>query len=170
VTPTVEQLWTAPESGAPMEPRERVTAVANGGLRGDRYCAGRGYYSPYDVCQVTLVDSAALAAVDREFGIDLSDGRHRRNVVLDADVHDLLGARFRLGEAVFEGTRPRPPCAHVEEVADEPGLARALGEERGGVCADVVAGGAVAVGDDLEILERLDDFDGLADAIRERYG
>ena len=151
-----------------MEGRERVEAVSNGGLRGDRYFRGTGHYSPYDVCQVTFVDSAALAHVREEYGIDLSDGRHRRNVVVDTDVLDLLDTRFRVGEAVFEGTRRRPPCPHVEEVAGEEGVAEALAEERGGICADVVEGGAVAVGDGLSVVERLDDPDSLADAIRER--
>ena len=151
-----------------MEARESVRAVADGGLRGDRYCHDRGYYSPYDVCQVTLVDSRAIEYVHGEYGIDLSDGRHRRNLVVDADVVDLLDTRFAIGQAVFEGTRRRPPCAHVEEVAGEEGVARALGEERGGICADVVETGAVAVDDELRLLEDLDDPDSLAAAIRER--
>jgi MOSC domain-containing protein YiiM len=167
--PTVRQLWTAPAGGEPMEARDSVTAVANGGLHGDRYFTGEGYYSPYDVCQVTFVDSRALARIDEEYGIDLTDGRHRRNVVVDADVVDLLQARFRVGGAVFEGTRRRPPCAHVEQVAGEAGVAEALGEERGGVCADVVEGGDVAVGDELVVEERYDEPEKLAAAIRERY-
>ncbi|PSP47045.1 MOSC domain-containing protein, partial [Halobacteriales archaeon QH_1_68_42] len=36
--PTVQGIWTAPEGSAPMEAREQVRAVADGGLRGDRYC------------------------------------------------------------------------------------------------------------------------------------
>jgi MOSC domain-containing protein YiiM len=166
---TVQQLWTAPEGGEPMESRDEVTAVADGGIRGDRYFTGRGHYSPYDVCQVTLVDSAALERIRGQFGIDLFDGRHRRNVVVDTDVLDLLETRFRVGGAVFEGTRRRPPCAHVERVADEVGVAEALGDERGGICAAVVEGGEVAVGDELAVLEQLDDPDSLAAAIRERY-
>jgi len=168
--PTVQRIWTAPEGSAPMEARDGVRAVADAGLRGDRYCHDRGDYSPYDVCQVTLVDGAALAHIREAYGIDLSDGRHRRNLVVDTDVVELLDVRFAMGEAVFEGTRRRPPCAHVEEVAGEEGVARALGEERGGICADVVEGGGVSVGDELRVVERLDDPDSLAEAIRERQG
>jgi MOSC domain-containing protein YiiM len=132
-----------------MERRETVEAV-RGGIAGDRYCTGRGYYSPFDVCEVTLVAAEALATVRAEFDIDLTDGRHRRNVVTsDVTLQDLLGAQFRVGEARLEGTRPRPPCAHVEEVADESGVAAALGGTRGGICASVVEPGRIAVGDDL---------------------
>ncbi|WP_225334508.1 MOSC domain-containing protein [Halomicrobium urmianum] len=165
---TVQQIWTAPAAGEPMEARGSVEAVRDGGLRGDRYFRGTGYYSPFDVCQVTLVDSGAIEYVREEFDVDLTDGRHRRNLVVDADVVDLLDTKFRVGEAVFEGTRRRPPCAHVEEVAGEEGVARALKEERGGICADVVESGEVRVGDELDVLEQLDDPDALADAIRER--
>lgn len=168
--PTVQQLWTAPEGGAPMVARDSVEAVADGGLREDRYFLGTGHYSPFDVCQVTFVDSGAIAYIRETFDIDLTDGRHRRNVVVDTDVVDLLDTKFRVGDAVFEGTRRRPPCAHVEDVADEEGVARALREERGGICAAVVESGAVSVGDDLTVLEQLDDPDSLADAIRERAG
>lgn len=135
-----------------MERRQQVDA-REGGLVGDRYYEGTGYYTPMDVCEVTLVDAAAIERVRDEHGIDLSDGRHRRNfVVAGVDVHDLLDATFRVGEARMRGTRPRPPCAHVEQVADEPGLARALRDGRGGVCADVVEPGTIATGDGVEVV------------------
>lgn len=149
----VEAVWTSPEEGAPMESRESVEAV-EGGLRGDRYLLGTGYYSPYDVCQVTFVSAAAIREIREETGIDLSDGRHRRNIVVSvSDLRGLLETTFRVGEAQFRGTRPRPPCAHVERVADEEGVARALGDGRGGICADVVTPGTVRTGDELEVVE-----------------
>jgi MOSC domain-containing protein YiiM len=149
----VVDVFTAPEGGAPMRRRETVEAV-RGGLEGDRYKTGRGYYSPFDVCEVTLVDAAALETIEQEYGIDLSDGRHRRNVVTrGVDVHDLLETTFRVGEALLRGTRPRPPCVHVEQVAGEDGVARALKQGRGGICADVLDPGRIAVGDSLEVVE-----------------
>ncbi|PSQ03014.1 MOSC domain-containing protein [Halobacteriales archaeon QS_5_70_17] len=165
----VDDIRIAPEGEAPMEPIDRVAAVADRGLRGDRYFRGSGYYSGVDGCQVTFVEAAALVTAREEYGVDLSDGRHRRNVVLsEVDVTALLGHRFRVGAAVFEGTRPRPPCAHLEELAGEEGVARALREERGGICADVIESGPVAVGDEASDLGPLFDGEGLVDAIRER--
>ncbi|MFC5973130.1 MOSC domain-containing protein [Halomarina salina] len=167
----VERLWTAPEDSAPMESHQSIRCLAGCGIEGDRYCLGTGYYSPYDVCQITFVESEALDHILEEYDIDLTDGRHRRNVVVrDVDVHDLLGQRFRVGDATFEGTRPRPPCAHVEAVADEEGVTRALTEGRGGICADVVEDGSVAVGDEVEVLGPVFDGEGLAESIRDRQG
>jgi MOSC domain-containing protein YiiM len=168
---TVRRVWTAREDSAPMESVESIRAVP-GGLEGDRYLTGEGYYSPFDVCEVTFLAREALVEIRESTGIDLADGRHRRNVVTEGiDVHDLLETRFRIGEAVFEGTRPRPPCAHVEEVADEEGVTRALAEGRGGVCADVVDAGAFVVGDEIEVLgSTATDWAGLASAMEERAG
>lgn len=152
-TGRVEAVFVAPEDAAPMERLEAVEAV-EGGLAGDRYLTGKGYYSPFDVCEVTFIEAEAIDEIREEFGIDLSDGRHRRNVVTRGlDLYDLLETTFRVGDAEFRGTRPRPPCAHVEEVADEEGVMRALKERRGGICADVVTEGEVHVGDDIEVVE-----------------
>ncbi|ADJ16172.1 MOSC domain-containing protein [Halalkalicoccus jeotgali] len=149
----VNQLFVAREDSAPMESKEYVEAV-EGGLEGDRYCTGNGYYSPFDVCEVTLVEGEAIEEIGDEFDIDLTDGRHRRNVVTrGVAVHDLLGATFSVGEAVLRGTRPRPPCAHVERVAGEKGVARALKNGRGGICASVVEPGRIEVGDEIEVIE-----------------
>ncbi|MFB6126501.1 MAG: MOSC domain-containing protein [Halolamina sp.] len=167
--PTVQQLWTAPAAGEPMSGRTSAEAVAGVGLAGDRYAEGTGHYSPYDVCQVTFVGAAALDCVREAFDLDLDDGRHRRNVVVDGDVLDLLETRFRVGGAVFEGTRRRPPCAHLRDVTGEDDIVAALGEDRGGICADVVEGGTVAVDDAVTVVERLDDPDSLAAALRERH-
>ncbi len=147
----VTALFVASADGEPMAARELLETV-DGGFVGDRYLTGRGYYAPYDVCQVTLVESEALAAVREETGIDLADGRHRRNVVTrDVSLRTLQGADFRIGDARFRGTRPRPPCAHLERVAGADGLARALGDGRAGICADVTSPGRVRVGDAVEL-------------------
>ncbi|MEM4781838.1 MAG: MOSC domain-containing protein [Halalkalicoccus sp.] len=149
----VEQLFIAREDSAPMESLESVEAL-DGGLSGDRYRTGKGYYSPFDVCEVTLIEGEAIDEIAEEFGIDLTDGRHRRNVVTrGVAVHDLLGATFRVGEAVLRGTRPRPPCAHVERVAGEEGVARALKNKRGGICATVLEPGTIERGDGIVVIE-----------------
>ena len=168
-TGVVETIFTTPEGSAPMEDVEGIEALARQGLAGDRYAEGTGYYSGLDECEVTFIEQEAIAEIREEHGIDLADGRHRRNVVTSGvSVHDLLNTEFRVGEVVFEGTRPRPPCAHVEQVAEEEGVARALKNQRGGICASVVEGGDLAVGDEIETLEVISDPDGLADAIRKR--
>lgn len=166
-TASVETLFVAPAGSEPMEAVESVEAVADRGLRGDRYFNGNGYYSPYDVCQVTLLASEALGEIEQSVGIDLSAGQHRRNIVTEGiDVHDLLGHRFRVGDALLEGTRARPPCAHVEELAEQEGVGRALKQGRGGVCADVVESGTIRTGADIKVVEAVDETDSIIERLR----
>lgn len=171
---TAERIYTTPEGSAPMEEVEQIEAVARQGLRGDRYMKGTGYYSGIDECgyvecEVTLIESEAIEEMSEEFDIDLSDGRHRRNIVTSGiEVYDLLDQQFTIGDVTFEGTRPRPPCAHVEQVADESGVARALKNERGGICASVVEDGIIHVGDELEVLGEPAEESGATDASKNR--
>lgn len=167
----VSALFIAPAGGEPMTPVASVEAVADRGLRGDRYYNGSGYYSPFDVCQVTLISHQALEAIDRQFGIDLSAGQHRRNIVIeDISIDALLDHRFRIGEATFVGTRPRPPCAHLAALVEQDGVVSALTDGRGGICADVTASGTVAVGDSIEVLEPIDRTDAIVDRLRREHG
>lgn len=163
----VTDIFIADAGSQPMEPVREIEAVAGKGLRGDRYFKGNGYYSPYDVCQVTLIAGEAIVDINRTLDLDLTAGEHRRNIVTDGiDVHELLEHRFRIGEAVFEGTRPRPPCAHVEQLNEQDGVARALRDGRGGVCADVIESGTIRVGDPVTDIEAVDTTDRIVDRLR----
>lgn len=166
----VEAIWVIDEGSAPMVQRDQIDAV-EGGLAGDRYQRGTGYYSGFDGCEVTLIAGEALDTIRSRFGIDTSDGRHRRNIVTrDVSLASLLEHRFRIGDAVFEGTRPRPPCFHLADVGEDADLPEALGDDRGGICADVIEPGAIAAGDDITILDSTGiDPDAIAASIRDRY-
>ena len=169
-TGAVEALVTAPEGGAPPVRRDAVE-IRPDGVEGDRYRSGDGHFQ-LDGCAVTLVAAGALAAVREETGIDVRDGRHRRNVVVSgfgAGMDALLDATVAVGGALLRPTRRRPPCARVEELAGEDGLASAL-RNRGGLCCDVVEPGRVAVGDAVRIREADPRTAGeaIADRLRER--
>ena len=150
---TVTGLYTAPDSGEPMIAHDAVTLTDNG-IENDRYATGNGHFAPFDTCEVTLIAQTAIDHAADDHGIDIGDGRHRRNVVCEGiDLRDLLDATVRIGDAVIRGTRPRPPCAHLEEASGLDGVAAALTDGRGGICADVHYPGTVAVGDEITILE-----------------
>ena len=139
----VVELLIAPDAAAPMRSVTRVEAVAGLGLAGDRYAGGRGTFSGWPGAgrHVTLVAVEAAA----EAGVAPADLR-RNVVVAGVDLDRLVGVDFRLGDAVLRGVRRCEPCALLEERTGRPGLRAAL-EGRAGLRADVVAGGAVAVGD-----------------------
>ncbi|WP_435156891.1 MOSC domain-containing protein [Haladaptatus sp. DFWS20] len=165
----VTDLFIAAAGSEPMQSVTEVQAVANRGFRNDRYFNGTGYYSPYDVCQVTLIGGEAIDEINREFELDLTAGEHRRNIVTDGiDVHELLNHRFRIGDTLLVGTRPRPPCAHVEQLNEQDGVARALKHGRGGICADVVESGQISVGDSITDIESIDKTASIIDRLRSK--
>jgi MOSC domain-containing protein YiiM len=148
----VEEIYVAEAGGAPMTRVEAVEAIERKGLRGDRYMEGKGYWSGVDECEVTLIEIESIEAIEREAGIGVAHGEHRRNVVTrGVRLADLAGRRFRVGGAELEYDRPRPPCRYIESIT-EPGMMAALGGGRGGICARVVRSGHIREGDAIEIL------------------
>lgn len=138
-------------AGAPMLSLESVEAEMDRGLQGDRYAAKTGFWRHTDACQVTMIAEEDLSRIQARTGIALLEGQHRRNLVLRGlSAADLEGRHFRVGEAVFVYERRRPPCAHLESLT-EPGMAKALGRHAG-LCARVLEGGRLTVGDDVVLL------------------
>lgn len=146
----VQEIFVAPEGSARMERVDEVRTISGRGIFGDRYCEGTGYWTGLDyVCEVTLISAEDLDYIERETGIHVRNGEHRRNLVTRGiNLDDLRGKRFRIGEAVLEYDRPRPPCKHIQDLT-EPGMTRAL-KGRGGICARVVKAGKLQTTDAIE--------------------
>jgi MOSC domain-containing protein YiiM len=66
------------------------------------------------------------------------------------DLMNLYGRTFTVGDAVLSFDRPRPPCRYIASIT-EPGMTRALGARRGGICARVVQSAVIRVGDEIVI-------------------
>jgi MOSC domain-containing protein YiiM len=143
----VEKIFVTAKGSAAMESVEEVRTIEGCGIEGDRYCEGTGFWTRYgDVCEVTLIAGEDLDYIEKELGISVKNGEHRRNIITrGTSLGDLRRKKFRVGEAVLEYDRPRPPCRHVQDLS-EPGMTRAL-KGRGGICARVVQAGGIRVGD-----------------------
>lgn len=95
-------------TGSGGDPVEAVEAVAGVGLRGDRYSEHRGHWSPFDECQVTLVAGETLDEIETTYGVSVSRGEHRRNLVTRGlDLMNLYGRTFTVGDTVLAFDRPR---------------------------------------------------------------
>ena len=149
----VEGIYVAREAGVSVERVGEVAAIEGCGLAGDRYCLGTGHWSRFGrVCQVTLIAAEDLDVIEKETGIRVRDGEHRRNVVLrGVNLGDLHRRRFRIGGATLEYVGPRSVCRYIERLT-EPGMTQAL-KGRGGICAKVIENGTVRVGDEIEVLQ-----------------
>jgi MOSC domain-containing protein YiiM len=100
---------------------------------------------------VTLIESEALEALKRDYGVDIDRAQARRNIVTRAvALNHLVGREFTVGEARLYGTRLCDPCAHLESLSAR-GARRGL-VHRGGLRAEVVSGGMIRVGDPVTAL------------------
>jgi MOSC domain-containing protein YiiM len=145
----VEQINIAPELEGRLAPVEAIDAVANQGLRGDRYCAD----APREEGEgrdITLIQAEALEGLMEEHGIELSAAESRRNVLTrGVDLNALVGKRFSVGEIECVGIELCEPCAHLQKMTQQ-GVLRGL-VHRGGLRADIVRGGRIAVGDPVAV-------------------
>ena len=94
-----------------------------------------------------------LDAVLREHGIDLHEGRSRRNIETSGIVlAELTGRRFRIGTALLRGVLACQPCgSYLERLTAAGAMAALMG--RGGLRAEVLEEGIIALGDAVEVLE-----------------
>ena len=147
---SVEGIYIAAEAEGETRPIDSVRAVAGQGLEGDRYFAGEGtFFEKRKPGQdLTLIETEAIAGMAAEDGIELTPGEARRNVVTRGiGLNDLVGRRFTVGEIECIGNRLCDPCSHLEKMT-KPGVLKGL-VNRGGLRADIVRGGRIAVGDEI---------------------
>ncbi len=147
----VDEIFVTATGSAQMERVEDVRTIEGCGIEGDRYCEGTGFWTRFgDVCEVTLIEGEDLDYIEDELGIRVKNGEHRRNIITRGiRLDELRRKRFRIGEAILEYDRPRPPCRHVQDLS-EAGMTRAL-KGRGGICARVVEGGLIRARDTIEV-------------------
>jgi len=150
----LERILIRAEADGPASSLERATVVAGRGIEGDRYHAGTGTFSVEGKSgqDLTLIAAEALEAMEDETGIALTAEDAGRNLVTrGVDLDALLGKRFRIGAVECRGDRPCDPCATLAGRTD-PGVLRGLAR-RGGLRADVTAGGELVVGAEIVVVE-----------------
>jgi MOSC domain-containing protein YiiM len=140
---TLERIWVAESAGQPARSLEQVRALPGRGLEGDRHVTGRGTFpSGPSGSALTLIE----AEVCESFSPPLSPDEHRRNLVTRGiPLGRLVGHEFTIGAVRCRGMRLCEPCTVVQGYAGRPVL-RAL-VHRGGLRADILAEGVIAVGD-----------------------
>jgi MOSC domain-containing protein YiiM len=101
---------------------------------------------------LTLIEAEVLDSLTLPEGTRLSYAEARRNVVTRGiDLNALVGRRFRVGNVECLGQRLCEPCSHLEHLTTK-GILRGL-IHRGGLRADVLNDGIVAIGDLVETID-----------------
>lgn len=113
--------------------------VTDRGVVGDRYG---------DAGDVTLIQAEALEGLRADTGLELSHEESRRQVLTRGiELNDLVGKRFTVGSVELVGVELCEPCNHLQSLTQQ-GVLRGL-VHRGGLRADIVSGGHIAVGDEV---------------------
>jgi MOSC domain-containing protein YiiM len=141
----VVSIAIRPAKGATPTPVREVRAVVGRGLSGDHDFDRKDAASDPEG-DVTLIETEALDALARDYGLALSAVDSRRNLATrGVALNHLVGREFRVGGVRLRGVKLCEPCGHLEKVtglAVRPGLVH-----RGGLRAQVLEGGVVREGD-----------------------
>jgi MOSC domain-containing protein YiiM len=135
----VESIAIGPSEA--LGPVDSVRAVAGQGLEGDRHFRPDGARPGQ---ALTLIEAEALEDVG------LTGAESRRQVVVSGvRLNDLVGKRFRVGEIECLGIELCEPCLHLQSLT-RPGIIDEL-VHRGGLNADILSTGTIAVGDAVDV-------------------
>jgi len=142
----VERITIRPVRVQPVVEVQSVEAVANRGLRGDRYNNSGGSR------QVTLIQAEHLEAIASMLGVTAVDFKlTRRNILVRGiNLVALKGHRFRIGSAVLSYSGECHPCSRMETALGTGGYNAMRGH--GGITARVVDGGEISIGATVEPL------------------
>lgn len=143
----VRWIGLRPAREVAMQEVVAAEAVAGKGLRGDRYSSASGKRGLTLIQAEHLPVIATLAARP-----DLSPATLRRNVVVSGiALVALKDRRFRIGETLLEGTGECDPCSRMEAALGLGGYNAMRGH--GGICARILEGGALRIGDTVTWIE-----------------
>ncbi|MET0511262.1 MAG: hypothetical protein ABW135_06235 [Thermoleophilaceae bacterium] len=135
---TVERIAVAAEESA-LPSAVGWVEVTAAGVVGDRY---------HDSRDLTLIEAEALEGLSADDGVELSHEESRRQVLTRGiRLNELVEKRFRVGEVECVGQEWCEPCNHLQSLT-KPGVLRGL-VHRGGLRADIVHPGRIAVGDSV---------------------
>lgn len=151
---TLLHIHVSAAASEPMRPLDPARLVAGVGIEGDRYAARKGTYSSNHHIdrQVTLIEAETLEALQRDHGIELAPGEHRRNLTTrGVPLNHLVGRYFRVGECVLYGGRLNVPCRYLEDLVGKKVFKPLL--NRSGLNCRIVVGGVVRVRDGVDPCE-----------------
>ena len=118
-------------------------AIVGSGLEGDHRCLK----TPGSARQVSIISREYIHQIQHQLGMDFIDpALLRRNLVISGMNMNLLRfQRLQIGEAIFETSALCDPCSRMDENLGKGGAAAMFGY--GGLCAKIIQGGLISVGD-----------------------
>ncbi len=145
----VEWIGISPGNRQPIKSRDEVAVAVGTGVDGDYHSKKK----PGGKRQVTLIQAEHFAVIAANAGRDsVTPELFRRNIVVSGiELAPLIGRRFRIGEALLEGTGPCTPWSRMDENLGEGGRLAMSG--LGGLTTIVIEPGRIRRGDPITIAE-----------------
>jgi MOSC domain-containing protein YiiM len=150
----LEAIFITAKKGEPVKSVAQVRAFPGRGLEGDRYFLDPGASQEDNKAdrQITLIEVEAVEALCGERGIAVSAADMRRNLVLrGAQLNQLVGKRFKVGEVAMRGIRLCEPCQYLANRTQPEVLPGLL--HRGGLRAEILSEGIIQVGDSVDFIQ-----------------
>ena len=144
---TLQFISMRPAKKGEVQSVSEAELTPEGGIVGDHYSGKSGQR------QVTLIQSEHLAAVASILNqsAPIDPKLTRRNLVVSGiNLISLKEKQFRIGDVLLETTGPCAPCSQMETNLGDGGYNAMRGH--GGICAKVIEGGKIKVGDEVAIL------------------
>ncbi len=151
MTAIVAAIYISPSASTLPHSVQSVRALAGRGLDGDRYALGSGTFSGNSGQRdVTLIEAEALDHFVRDYSHPLDPAQTRRNLLTrGVRLNELVGCDFIIGAVRMRGLRLCEPCAHLARLTSAPVLPGLI--RRGGLYAQILQDGELAVGDPISI-------------------
>jgi MOSC domain-containing protein YiiM len=144
-TGRLERIWLKRMKGGPMDPQDRATLVAGRGLQGNANQGGRR--------QITILSEETWRRIAAMLPEAPDPAARRANLLVSGvDLASSRGRVLRIGRHRLRINGETRPCDQMEDAA--PGLQAGLSEPwGGGVFAEALDDGEIAVGDEVMLEE-----------------
>ena len=150
----VKSIYICESAGLPMQSISRAELVAGKGIVGDRYYNETGTFSAKlagkPSKEATLVEIENIDEFNSAYSHEFAGPDFRRNIVTSGvRLNDLVGKQFSVGKTVLRGIKLCEPCTHLQALLVDDVLPGLVG--KGGLRAEIVVGGQIAIGDSIEV-------------------
>lgn len=149
----VVNIFICARKGRKMRPLQSVRLITGSGIEGDRYAVQDGAFSKArsSLGQISLIAIEAINEANTRLEKPFMSAETRRNfVTAGVNLNSLVGKEFYVGEAKVYGTELAEPCNRPSRLSKKEGFREAF-ELRGGLRAQVLSDGVVAIGDPIKV-------------------
>lgn len=145
----LEWIGLRPEHKQAMLVVNQANAIAGLGLEGDHRCEK----TPGSARQVTLISQEYIQQLAEKINQETIDpALLRRNLVISGIDMDLLRfQQLKIGEVILETSALCHPCSRMDQALGKGTKEAMMG--LGGLCAKILQGGIIRVGDKVELLD-----------------